>query len=151
MELYLDTSVIGALFDSENPIRIEITKRLLHSILSGLHIGFISNIVNEEIDKAPFELRVKLLKIIKRFSLDLITEDDESANLVDKYVNARIMRKGALLDLRHLALATVHGVDALVSWNYHDIVNIRTRREVHSINLRLGYPLIEIVSPEEVV
>ena len=43
------------------------------------------------------------------------------------------------------------GVDAVVSWNFRDIVNIRTRRAVHSVNLRLGYPLIEIVSPEEVV
>jgi hypothetical protein len=32
-----------------------------------------------------------------------------------------------------------------------DIVNIRTRRAVHSINLRFGFALIEIVSPEEVI
>jgi hypothetical protein len=53
--------------------------------------------------------------------------------------------------LRHLAVATVNGVDAVISWNFRDIVNIRTRRAVHSINLRLGLPLIEIVSQEEVV
>jgi hypothetical protein len=46
---------------------------------------------------------------------------------------------------------TAYSVDAVVSWNFRDIVNIRTRRAVHSVNLRLGYPLIEIVSPEEVV
>ena len=55
------------------------------------------------------------------------------------------------MDLRHLAVATVGGVDAVVSWNFRDIVNIRTRRAVHAINLRLGYALIEIVSPEEVI
>ena len=43
------------------------------------------------------------------------------------------------------------GVDAVVSWNFRDMVNIRTRRAVHSVNLRLGFPLIEIVSPEEVI
>jgi hypothetical protein len=42
-------------------------------------------------------------------------------------------------------------VDAVVSWNFRDIVNIRTRRSVHATNLRFGFPLIEIVSPEEVI
>jgi len=51
----------------------------------------------------------------------------------------------------HIAVATVNGVDAVVSWNFRDIVNIRTRRSVHATNLRLGFPLIEIVSPEEVI
>jgi hypothetical protein len=53
-------------------------------------------------------------------------------------------------DLRHVAAATAAAADALVSWNFRHLVNIRTRRSVHAVNMRLGYPLIEIVSPEEV-
>lgn len=53
--------------------------------------------------------------------------------------------------LRHLAVSVINGADAVVSWNFRDIVNVRTRRAVHSINLRLGLSLIEIVSPEEVI
>ena len=67
------------------------------------------------------------------------------------YEREAFIRKGARLDLRHLAVATINGVDAVVSWNFRDMVNIKTRRAVHSINLRLGFPLIEIVSPEEVI
>ena len=47
MRFYLDTSVIGALFDVEMPQRIEITRTLLDSIVSGTHIGVISNVVLE--------------------------------------------------------------------------------------------------------
>jgi hypothetical protein len=53
-------------------------------------------------------------------------------------------------DLRHVAVATVAAADALVSWNFRHLVNVRTRRAVHAVNLRFGYPLIEIISPEEV-
>ena len=53
-------------------------------------------------------------------------------------------------DLRHVAVATTARVDALVSWNFRHLVNVKTRRAVHAVNVRLGYPLIEIVSPEEV-
>jgi predicted nucleic acid-binding protein len=151
MRFYLDTSVIGALFDVEMPQRIEITRTLLDSIVSGTHIGVISNVVLEEIERGPEELRKKLASEMSRIPLQIISEDEASADLLEIYEKEGFIRKGARLDLRHLAVATVHGVDALVSWNFRHIVNIRTRRAVHSINLRLGFPLIEIVSPEEVV
>ncbi len=88
---------------------------------------------------------------IEKIPVLVISEDENSADLLEIYEKEEFIRKGARLDLRHLAVATVGGVDAVVSWNFRDIVNIRTRRAVHAVNLRLGYPLIEIVSPEEVI
>jgi predicted nucleic acid-binding protein len=44
MRLYLDTSIIGALFDTEMPQRVKITRLLLNSIIEGKYIGVISNI-----------------------------------------------------------------------------------------------------------
>jgi len=151
MRLYLDTSVIGALFDTEMPQRIKGTQILIESIVKGLHTGVISNIVLEEIERCPEELKGRLIGEIRNVPFQIITEDETSADLLEIYEKEGFVRKGARLDLRHLAVATVHGVDAVVSWNFRDIVNIRTRRAVHSVNLRLGFPLIEIVSPEEVV
>jgi predicted nucleic acid-binding protein len=151
MRLYLDTSVIGALFDLEIPQRVEITRILLDSIVGGTHTGVISNVVLEEIERGTKELKEKLLSEMNRIPLQIISEDETSADLLEIYEKEGFIRKGARLDLRHLAVATVHGIDAVVSWNFRDIVNIRTRRAVHSVNLRLGFPLIEIVSPEEVI
>jgi predicted nucleic acid-binding protein len=151
MRLYLDTSIIGALFDLEMPQRIEITRALLHSIIEGKHTGIISNIVLEEIERSPEEFKEKTIIEMRKIPLEIISEDDASADLLEIYEKEGFIRRGARLDLRHLAVATVNGVDAVVSWNFRDIVNIRTRRSVHSTNLRLGFPLIEIVSPEEVI
>jgi predicted nucleic acid-binding protein len=151
MRLYLDTSVIGALFDTEMPQRIATTGILLDSILNGRHTGVISNIVLEEIERSPEELREALTGELRKVPFQIIFEDEASADLLDVYEKEGFIRKGARLDLRHLAVATVNGVDAVVSWNFRDMVNIRTRRAVHSVNLRLGFPLIEIVSPEEVI
>ena len=151
MKLYLDTSVIGALFDSEIPQRIEITRALLRSIIKGKHTGIISNIVLEEIERSPEEFKEKIIAEMRKIPLQIISEDEASADLLEIYEKEGFIRRGARLDLRHLAVATVNGVDAVVSWNFRDIVNIRTRRSVHSTNLRLGFTLIEIVSPEEVI
>lgn len=151
MRLYLDTSVIGALFDSEMPQRIATTRILLDLIVEGQHTGIISNIVLEEIERSPEELREALTRELRKVPFQIIFEDEASTDLLDIYEREGFIRKGARLDLRHLAVATVNGVDAVVSWNFRDMVNIRTRRAVHSVNLRLGFPLIEIVSPEEVI
>jgi predicted nucleic acid-binding protein len=151
MRLYLDTSVIGAMSDEEMPERIRITRALLDSIVEGKHTGIISNIVLEEIDRCHEELKKKLVGEIQAVPVLVISENEYSADLLETYEKEGFIRKGARLDLRHLAVATVSGVDAVVSWNFRDIVNIRTRRAVHAVNLRLGYPLIEIVSPEEVI
>lgn len=151
MRLYLDTSVIGAMSDEEMPERIKITRALVESIVEGKHTGIISNIVLEEIDRCHEELKKKLVSEIQAVPVLVISENEYSADLLETYEKEGFIRKGARLDLRHLAVATVSGVDAVVSWNFRDIVNIRTRRAVHAVNLRLGYPLIEIVSPEEVI
>ena len=151
MRLYLDTSVIGALFDEEAPQRVKITRQLLGLIVEGKHTGVISNIVLEEIERSPEELKKGLISEMQNVPFQIVTEDEDSAELFDIYEKESFIRKAARLDLRHLAVSTIHGVDAVVSWNFRDIVNIRTRRAVHSVNLRLGYPLIEIVSPEEVI
>jgi predicted nucleic acid-binding protein len=151
MRLYLDTSVIGALFDLEMPQRIEITRALLQSINKGKHTGIISNIVLEEIERSPEEFKEKIIPEMRKIPLQIISEDEASADLLEIYEKEGFIRKEARLDLRHLAVATVNGVDAVVSWNFRDIVNIKTRRSVHATNLRFGFPLIEIVSPEEVI
>jgi len=151
MKLYLDTSVIGALLDEDMPQRVRISRHLLDSIIKGQHIGVISTVVLEEIDRGPEELKRKLTDEIQKVPFQVVTEDENSADLLEVYEKEGFIRKGARMDLRHLAVSTVIGVDALVSWNFRDIVNIRTRRAVHSVNLRLGYPLVEIVSPEEVM
>jgi exoribonuclease R len=133
------------------PQRIEIIRALLRSIIKGKHTGIISNIVLEEIERSPEEFKEKIIAEMRKIPLQIISEDEASADLLEFYGKEGFIRRGARLDLRHLAVATVNGVDGVVSWNFRDIVNIRTRRSVHSTNLRLGFPLIEIVSPEEVI
>jgi hypothetical protein len=55
-----------------------------------------------------------------------------------------------LADAQHIAVATVARVDVLVSWNFRHIVNLDRIRGFNAVNLRAGYPLLEIRSPLEV-
>jgi hypothetical protein len=54
-------------------------------------------------------------------------------------------------EARHIAIATVERVDVLVSWNFKHIVNINRIHLLNSANLKLGYPILDIRSPKEVL
>lgn len=60
-------------------------------------------------------------------------------------------RPSILADAQHIAAATVHRADILVSWNFKHIVNLRRIHGFNSLNLREEYPLLEIRTPREVV
>jgi hypothetical protein len=50
----------------------------------------------------------------------------------------------------HIAVATVSRVDVVASWNFKHIVKLSRIRAYNAVNLKLGYPELEIRSPLEV-
>lgn len=54
-------------------------------------------------------------------------------------------------DAQHIAIATVARVDVLLSWNFRHIVNLQRIHGYNSVNLRQGFPMIEIRTPREVL
>jgi hypothetical protein len=145
VRLYFDTSVLGALTDHEDRRRVTLTRQLLQSIAGGEHEEIVSNIVQEELERAPADVRQTIVSDIRTVEFELAVEDAESRALFAEYLAERIVPARFRNDLRHVAVATVAGVDALVSWNFRHLVNLKTRRTVHAVNVRLGYPLLEIV------
>jgi len=49
----------------------------------------------------------------------------------------------------HIAAATFHNLDVIVSWNFEHMVKLKTRRDVPAINTLMDYKGIEICSPLE--
>ena len=105
----------------------------------------------QEIDQAPDDVRFSLMTHVRRLQPLVLSESRESLSLAQEYIAARVLPASSRDDARHVAIATVAGSDALISWNFRHLVNLRRKQLVQAVNTRLGHPLIEIVSPEEVV
>lgn len=148
--LYIDTSVFGALFDEEDPERVRLTRSTLRRIKQAPYEAFIGTPVLEEISIAPLRLRVALERQLKSLAPILIEEGAASLRLAQAYMDALLVPLRKRNDARHIALATVADLDAIVSWNFRDMVNIKKKNIVHSVNAKFGYRLIDIVSPLEV-
>ena len=69
---------------------------------------------------------------------------------------AALITKGALPssaedDATHIALASVHGMDYLLTWNCRHIDNAETKPIVRSVCAVQGYSCPEICTPEELM
>ena len=82
-KVYLDTSVISALFDERTPERLAMTA-ILWSKLSNYDV-FISELVLEELERANEQIRDKMFSAIKDFTVLKISKEAET--LAQIYVN----------------------------------------------------------------
>ena len=144
---YLDTSVFGGVFDKEFD---EFTLQLFERIKLGEITCLYSELTETELVKAPTNVK-NYFKDLPRESMEKVEITDAILALAKKYVDENVVGTTSFDDCIHIATATVHRADILVSWNFKHIVNVYRIRGYNSINLRMNYPSLEIRSPKEIV
>ena len=70
--------------------------------------------------------------------------------LSEAYIEDAVVGPTHRVDAQHIAIATVQRVDILVSWNFQHVVKWSRIRAFNAVNLKQGYPPLEIRSPQEV-
>jgi hypothetical protein len=139
--------VIGGCLDEEFK---EGSIRLFDEFIEGVKTLVVSDLLLFELEGAPNEI-MNILKRIPSDSVEYVSLNEESIALANAYIEEDAVAERSLSDARHIAIATVERVDVLVSWNFRHIVNINRIHRLNSVNLKLGYPLLEIRSPKEVL
>jgi hypothetical protein len=145
--IYTDTSVIGGCVDKEFRTH---SAELFDRFRKGLDVLVLSDLTLAELEGAPPPVR-HVLQGVPVEALEEVTFDAQASDLAEAYLSTGVIGAAHLEDARHIATATVQKVDVLVSWNFKHIVNLDRIRGYNSVNLRLGYTLLEIRSPLEVL
>jgi len=144
--VYVDTSVIAGCLDREFR---EQSERIRRAFAAGLLRAVISDITIAELDLAPASVR-SLLAQPGFAEAERVELDREADTLAEEYIRAAVVSESSWADAEHIAVATVRRVDILVSWNFRHIVRLSRIRAFNAVNLRLGYPALEIRSPLEI-
>jgi len=147
LRIYIDTSVIGGCLDEEFK---EASMWLVNRFKQGKMVAVISDLTKLELRSAPQEVQ-DILADIPEENTEYVELTEEAESLARKYISEGIIRESKLVDAEHIAIATISRVDVLVSWNFKQIVNLQKIRGYNSVNLKYGYPLLEIRSPWEVI
>lgn len=154
LKIYLDTSVINFLYADDAPDFQAATIDFFEQYVRlGRYDVFISDVVIAEIDKTQNrERRDILLGVISEYALRILSSDAEANRLAELYVAEKIIPAKKVEDALHIALATVHQIEILLSWNFKHLANINKQLLVRSLNEREGYfhPLM-LTNPLEVI
>lgn len=145
--LYIDTSVVGGYFDEEF---CDATQKLFGRLERREVVFVVSELLEVELASAPSRVR-NLLHDYHKEHFERIELSEEAIELADRYITEKVVGATSLADCRHIALATINKVDVLVSWSFKHIVNLDRIKGYNSVNLRLGYSMIEIRSPKDLV
>jgi len=146
LQVYLDTSVFSAYFDSRTTDRQRETeafwaRRAEFAVAT-------SELARDELRQAPDPVhRRRLLGLLRGLRILVVT--DEMQTLGQRYVQEGVFTPTMLNDAVHVAAAVISRQDVLLSWNFRHLVNRRRRAKVNEVNVDAGLPTIEILAPPE--
>ena len=110
---------------------------------------YISQVVLEEIHRGDPAAAAERLTAVSEFQV--LPASPEIEPLAVSYLTELRLPQDALYDTLHIALASIHCVDYLVTWNCRHIANAHLRKRLAEINMRLGVSTPIICTPEELL
>jgi predicted nucleic acid-binding protein len=146
IKVYVDTSVFGGVFDDEFDIA---SQRFFNQVKQDEFILVTSAVVQEEIERAPEDVRSFFLEMLPYSEITGITQ--ESLDLRNAYLKANIVSQKYSNDALHVALASIAYCDIILSWNFKHIVRFDKIPLYNAVNILNGYKPISIFSPWEVI
>lgn len=83
--------------------------------------------------------------------IPLLAVIPEARAVARRLLNARAVAPRAEIDALHIALAAVHGIEYLVTWNCRHIANARLRGRIEEVIRGAGYEPPVVCTPEELL
>ena len=151
LKIYLETTLFNFYVDEDRGDAHTDTVRLFKEIAAGKYEAFTSDYVTDELENAPQEKRDKMIALYAEYGIKVLEPDTEASRLADLYVSEGVIPQKYRTDGLHIAIATVYGLDLIISMNFQHIVKHKTEKMTGAINILNGYHAIEIVSPMEVI
>ncbi len=108
-----------------------------------------SEAVSDELGIGNYPSKEKTLALIGK--IPFLTIGEEISEIVQSYIQHKLMPKNPLGDALHLALASYHKCDFLLTWNCANIANANKFGHIRRINTMLGLYVPNLLTPLELM
>ncbi|KAB8315629.1 type II toxin-antitoxin system VapC family toxin [Tolypothrix campylonemoides VB511288] len=151
--VYIETSILGYLTarSTKNLIlaaNMEITRDWWESRRTAF-VLYTSEAVLNEVAQGDAEIAVQRLEILRDFPL--LELNHAVQDLAVQFLARSNLPPKANVDAIHIAAATVHGMDYLLTWNCKHIANAQLQGKLAEISLDFGYELPILCTPYELM
>ena len=152
IKLYLDSTVVSALYEPSMPERMQETLILWDDIKAGKYDVVFSEVLFEELLKCKQPKKDVLLNFMK----DIVTYIDVETNttinaIADEIIKLGILTANHRYDCLHIGSAIYSECDCIISWNFRHLVNYKTIRGVRVVTGIFNYKNIDILSPSMMI
>jgi hypothetical protein len=131
--VYLETRIFNRYFEEDREYH-EATKLLFDWIRQNKLIAFTSSYVVEELEAASEHKKSNMLDLIGHYNINMLESDKRTDELANKYIEYGIIPQKYTTDAAHIASASIHCLDAIISLNFRHINKLTTKIKVESIN-----------------
>lgn len=151
--VYIETSILGYLTARRSRdiivmANIEITREWWDARHNDFQL-YSSQAVVQETTEGDAEIAGRRLEILG--DLSLLDLNQAVLELAKAFLERSNLPAKADVDAIHIAAATVHGMDYLLTWNCKHIANAQIQRKLAEISLGLGYELPILCTPYELL
>jgi PIN domain len=151
--VYIETSILGYLTarSTKNLIlaaNMEITKDWW-KFRRQTFILYTSEAVLDEVAQGDAEIAAQRLEILRGFPLLALNQAVQ--DLAAQFLARSSLPPKAKVDAIHIAAATIHGMDYLLTWNCKHIANAQIQGKLAEISLDFGYVLPILCTPNELM
>jgi hypothetical protein len=150
LKIYLETTIFNRLLEDNREYNIE-TRKLFDKILQNEVEAYSSTYVIEELDRASEPKRSEMLNLIPKYKITVLEIDQRAYELSEIYIEMGIIPIKFRIDGIHIAMAAIHGMDCIISLNFHHINKLKTKMAAEIIHRMKGYNNPFICTPMELL
>ena len=151
--VYLETTVVGTIASRDHPDPIVLARQLsTRKWWADAPARFdlrISDLVIAECSAGDPTAAAERLAIVD--GIDLVTPREDAESLAEALMLGKAVPESEPRDAAHIALAAVHGLTYLVTWNFKHILNPHLQRRIGDICRESGFTPATICTPEQLL
>jgi predicted nucleic acid-binding protein len=146
--VYIETTIPSYYFETRSAPQViawrEVTRQWWDAYRHDYQL-FTSRLVLAELARAPKGKARRAIGLLK--GVELLDEPAGLRDVVEYYIEHRLMPVDAGGDAVHLALASLHSVDFLLTWNCQHLANANKVQHLAVLNGRLRVHVPVITTP----
>jgi predicted nucleic acid-binding protein len=150
--VYLETTIFSFYHDDRGTPEIVVMREWTREWWESFRHRYdlvTSTAVLAELERGELAHRDRALAMAMR--LPAIPVEPGIAEIVEVYIQRKVMPADPLGDALHLALASVHKADYLLTWNCKHLANANKFDHIRRVNTLLGLHVPGLVTPLELM
>ncbi|HEY9798995.1 MAG TPA: type II toxin-antitoxin system VapC family toxin [Leptolyngbyaceae cyanobacterium] len=151
-KVYIETSIPSFYYEVRTEpdmvARREWTQEWWHNVNNNYEL-VTSVAVLDELNRGNFPRKKEAIELIS--GLSFVAIESVIAEIVEVYIQQHLMPSDPLGDALHLALASYHKCDFLLTWNCRHLANANKFGHIRRLNVMLGLYVPTLVTPLELI